>query len=353
MNSNRKVSDFIVLWNVGATVAYILASGMAIVASMEHFSGLQSSMLIGPRATFGQELVLSILSLLMSITMFVLVAMNAIDYFRSGKTTGTLGLVAGIGFLVLVGFRLCLSVSDLAVYYNANRVYNVSDGIITLLNIFVLGSLVFDVINASLGVWAFWFIFRKAEIMEDTNVDSEGIAKGGIAAEVATHAMGRPRPPVEAIAEAFDKKAPSQADNDPLEEPKPEPEPEPGPESTKNVVPSEVEGEKIEDKIGKLDMIEEAEKAENEKKEIKARKALGAKKKKELPPILSVNPDNDMLGKIRQDGRMLKIEAPTFGEEQEKAAAKRRDDFRGTEKVLKRESSDDDENTLPVDKSDY
>ncbi len=351
MNNNQKASDFIVLWTVGATVAYIFASGMAMISSMEHFSGLQSSVLISPQSSFGRELALAIISLLMSIAVFVLVAMNAINYFRNGKTTGTLGIVAGIGFLVLVGFRLCLSISDLAAYHNVNRVYNVSEGIITLLNIFIWGIFVFDVINASLGVWAFWFIFRKAEIVGETDVDSEGIAKGGIAADVATHAMGRPRPPVEAIAEAFDKKAPSQADHDPLEEPKPEPEPEPEP--TKKVAPVEADGEKIEDKIGKLDMIEEAEKAEREKKEIKARKALGAKKKKELPPILSVNPDNDMLGKIRQDGRMLKIEAPTFGEEQEKAAAKRRDDFRGTEKVLKRESSDDDENTLPVDKSDY
>ena len=348
--NNRKVSDFIVLWNVGATVAYILASGMAIITSMEHYSGLQTSVLISPKSSFGQELALAILALFMSIAAFVLVALNAINYFRKGKTTGAFGMASGISFLVLVGFELCISISGLAAYFNTNQVYNVSDGIITLLNIFIWGNFIFNTINAAVGVWAFWFIFHKVEIVSETRVDSKGIADGGIAAEVATHAMGRPRPSAEVIDEALGKKkAPSQAENDPLEPPKPKPQPEP----VKQVVPSEADGEKLEDKIGKIDMMEEAEKAEKEQKEIAARKALGAKKKKKLPPILSVNPDNDMLGKIRQDGRMLKIEAPTFGTEQERAAEKRRDDFRGEEKVVKRETPDDDENSLPVDKSDY
>ena len=352
MMNNRKVSDFIVLWNVGATVAYIFASGMAIVASMEHFSGLQTSVLISSRSTFGQELALAILALFMSIAVFVLAALNAINYFRKGKTNGSLGMAAGISFLVLVGFQLCLSISGLATYFNLNRVYNVSDGIIALLNIFIWGTFAFNTINAATGVWAFWFIFHKIERVAETRVDSIGIAEGGIAADVATHAMGRPRPSAALMDEAFGrKKAPSQAENDPLEPPKPKLKP--VPEPVKSVVPSEVEGEKLEDKIGRLDVIEEAEKAEREKQEIAARKALGKKKKKKLPPILSVNPDNDMLGKIRQDGRMLKIEAPTFGPEQERAVEKRRDDFRGTEKVVERESSNDDENTLPVDKSDY
>ena len=36
------------------------------------------------------------------------------------------------------------------------------------------------------------------------------------------------------------------------------------------------------------------------------------KAKKELPPILSANPDNEMLGKINRDERVLKMDLPTF-----------------------------------------
>ena len=76
---------------------------------------------------------------------------------------------------------------------------------------------------------------------------------------------------------------------------------------------NEIEAE-IETKI-KSEMIRQ--KAEEKEKRIqemneKIKEKLEEKAKKELPPILSANPDNEMLGKINREERVLKMDLPTF-----------------------------------------
>lgn len=276
--NNRKLSDYVVLWNVGASVAYVLGSGLAIVACLEHFGGLGWSSTISPSASFGPEFALTIIAMLLSVVVCVLNLIYAQNYFRQKSPKRSMELAATIGFIVLVGFQLCRSVSGIATYLNSNHTYNVADGIVTILNIVIWGSLIFDVINATLGTLAFWYIFKKVESENeelDMAVRVDGEVKetrtGGIAAEVADHAMGHPKPSQEMVDET--RNVPSQELNDPIDSPVKKP--------TK----------------------EELAAKEKEKEE---------KAKKELPPILSANPDNEMLGKINREERVLKMDLPTF-----------------------------------------
>ena len=368
--NSDSASDYVVLWNTGAVVAYLFGAILGMVNCLEHFSGLQESVTISPNASFGSEFALSIVALVMALVLCVLNLIHTRNYFRGEEKRSVVGLIASIGFLVLVGYELCRTVGGIATYYNADH-SAAKDGMVTLIDIAFWGLLAFDVINACVGTLAFWLIFRKAELVNDLMVRQDGKLvedETGIAAEAASHAMGRPEPSPEEREEEMRKHTPSQADHDPLEEAaekakkeaeeaaekakKEAEEAKKAEEEAKNKVPEE----RIEDKIGKLDMIEEAERKEREAKEEKERKAK-VKKKKELPPILSVNPDNDMLGKINQDGRMLTIAAPTFAEggdggekRKEQPITERKEIPRKVEESLIR--MDEADIMLPVDKSD-
>ena len=315
------------LWNAGACIAYVFSAGLALIACLGHFGGLGKSILISPHATFEQEFALSVIALVLSIVACVLNLMYAQNYFRHSRPRSRISMAATIGFLVLVGFQACRSVSGVATYFNMNRSYNVSDGIVTILNIVVWGTLIFDIINALLGTLAFWFVFKGSEAADKQNlivrVDGkveEEKEKTGIAAEVADHAMGHPKPSPEALDEVGMNKAPSQELNDPIDSPVKKP-------------------------------AEEEPKKEEEKKE------------KEVPPVLSANPDNDLLGKINREERVLKMDLPTFAapDEVRKSVA----DHQGSalpsapthtpasteKKPEPKPAADFEDDTLPVDKS--
>ena len=365
--NSEKVVDYVVLWNMGASVAYLFGAVIGLISCLQNFSGLQTSVIINPNATFGSEFALSMIALILALAICVLNLIHTQNYFRGEEKRKTVGLVASIGFLVLVGFQLCRTIGSIATYLNTNRTDNVMEGAVLLLNITIWGLLIFDVLNACLGTLAFWFIFKKAELVDDLTIRKDGKLvenETGIAAEAASHAMGRPEPTPEEREEEMRRRTPNQADHDPLEEAeeakkreaeeakKAEEEAKKKEDEEKKKEPEE----KLEDKIGKLDMIEEAERKEKEEKEIKDRKALG-KKKKELPPILSVDPDNEMLGKINQDGRMLTIAVPTFAEggdggekKKEQPITERKEIPRKVEESLIH--MDEADITLPVDKSD-
>ena len=103
--NNQKMSDYIVLWNVGASIAYAFSAVTAIVSCMEHFGGLQTSLLISPDSSFKQELAFAIASLILSCIVCVLNAVYARRYFRGESVRTPSGFVATIGFLVLVCYQ--------------------------------------------------------------------------------------------------------------------------------------------------------------------------------------------------------------------------------------------------------
>ena len=358
--NSDKASDYMMLWNTGAAIAYLFGAVIGIVTCLEHFSGIQTVVTIETNSSFGQEFALSIIAFVLALIVSILHIIHTQRYFREKDKRSTLGLIASISFLVLVGFQLCRTISGIAAYNNADQSYNTMEGVIMLLNVAIWGLFAFDLINACMGTLAFWSIFRKAEQVEELIAEKEKVVvvkNDHIVADVATHAMGRPAPSKEDVeVETVIRHDLNQTLNDPLDkETKTE-------EKTEEVAETGAEKagrkpeEKLEDKLGKLDMIEEAERKEKEEKEIKERKAMGAKKKK-LPPILSVNPDNDMLGKINQDGRALAIIGPALaegggGENKEKPVpiSERREIPRKVEESMMH--LDEADIALPVDKSD-
>ena len=347
------------LWNTGAAVAYFFGAIIGVVTCLEHYSGIQTVVTIDSNITFGQEFALSAIALFLSLIVCILTIIHTRKYFRNRETRSTLGLITSISFLVLVGFQLCRTVGGIASYNSVDRVNNIADGVISLLNIAIWGLFAFDLINACTGTLAFWFVFRKAEEVEEliaTEKEEVVVVKNtNIVADVATHAMGRPEPSKEDVEKETGRLTPNQAMNDPLnEEAKAAEKEEPKEEVKKVDMPEE---EKTEDKLGKLDMMEEAQKKEKEEKEIKARKDLAAKEKKKLPPILSANPDNEMLGKINQDGRALAMGETTFaeggsgrGEKKLAPIAEKRDIPKSVEESMMH--LDEVDIALPVDKSD-
>lgn len=358
--NSQKASDYVMLWNTGAAVAYLFGAIIGVVTCLEHYSGIQTVVTINSNTTFGQEFALSIIALVLSLVVCVLNIIHTRRYFRNREARSAFGLIASISFLVLVGFQLCRTVGGIATYNSADRVNNIADGVISLLNIAIWGMFAFDLINACTGTLAFWFVFRKAEEVEEliaTEKEKIVVVKNtNIMADVATHAMGHPEPSKEDVEKSTGRVTPNQTMNDPLNEEvkAEEKEEEPKEEAKKVDIPEE---EKTEDKLGKLDMMEEAQKKEKEEKEIKARKDLAAKEKKKLPPILSANPENEMLGKINQDGRALAIGETTFaeggngrGEKKLAPIAEKRDIPKSVEESMMH--LDEVDIALPVDKSD-
>jgi len=339
MNTSQKFPEYVVLWNCGAGVAYVLSSGIALISCLEHFSGIQMSLMINPSTSFAQEFALVLIGLLISVAVCVLNLIYAQYYFHHKDSRVKIGYAATIGFLILVGFQVCRSVNDIATYFNIHYYFGGTEGVINLLNVAIWGILGFDIINAVMGALAFARVIRNGRVARDIYVQEDGKVvveeevseevvvrsdKNKIAAEVADHAMGHPKPSPEEIGDSESRNVPNQELNDPIDSP-----------------------------------VEERKKAEEKEREERMKS-----KKKELPPLLSANPDNELLGKINREERVLKIGRPTFAEAEERRTDEeyhpREPERRPTEPVhlptpprkRREEKTYEDEDTLPVDKSD-
>lgn len=265
--NEQGLTEFVILWNTGAGLAYIYAFMVALASCIQIQGGFQTS-LIADEASFGKECAVAILGLIFSFIVVILNIQHTRRYFTEKDTRTPVDFAATIGLIVLICLSLTRTVSAIASFGNVStEVYKNVGG---AMNLTVWAPLFFDafcLITAGLGLM---FLARKPAyeehyVVRETNSNFDS---GGIGAEVATHAMGHPAPTNEMREEAHH--TPSQDMNDPLDEDK--------------------------------------RKAEAKKKA----EAEAEAKKKKVPPVLSVNPDNDMLGKINFGKREITKDAPTF-----------------------------------------
>jgi hypothetical protein len=271
--NDQKITDYIVLWNTGAGMAYIYASIMALVNCIQIQGGFQTSLAVD-EGSFGKECAVAIIGLIFSIVITILNIQHARRHFCNKNAKTPVDFAATIGLIVLIGLALTRTISNLASFNNVSTtVYKDYGG---AMNVAMWIPLLFDAFCLILAALGLMFMARKAEIEEKIIVRDDSFESGGIAAEVATHAMGHPKPPEELREEMH--QAPSQEMNDPLNE----------------------------------------ENKEEKKKE----------EEKKVPPLLSADPDNEMLGKINRDNRILATTAPTFADPDDALAmaAKKREE---------------------------
>jgi hypothetical protein len=325
--NDQKISDYVILLNAGVGLAYIYASIMALINCIQIQGGFQTSLAVSEES-FGKECAVAVIGLIFSAVVTVLNVQHARRHFCNKDAKTPIDYAASIGLAVLIGLAMTRTISNIASFNNVSP-YGYKDlgGAITIT---AWAPLIFDAFCLILAALGLMYTIRRAEIQEKIIVRDEKIQSGEIAAEVATHAMGHPEPPEELRGH---NKIPSQEMNDPLNK-------------------------------------------EKEEAEAEAKRKKEEEKKKKVPPVLSANPDNEMLGKINREKRILATETPTFADPDDAliAAAKKRqeaaDEARRSEKMLRERQDGHEEqkieesimkldeididlaDTLPVDKSD-
>ncbi len=316
---NQRLADFMAIWNAAMCFVYARVALGTMISLFQLSSGLQTSVSYSADI-FGKAFALAVFGLILAIITGLLNVAHAIRFIEGSNTRHGVSYLATISFVILVCFEIYLQINDLATYANeSGAIKDASAGM--ALDLLIWVPLIIDFLNLVFGVLMIVYTIRNSEkyleLAERLEPKEKPQSDYGIAADVATHAAGRPAPVNdEGVAkhttglnsniltvDEVDGK-PAQEEDKVIEKTITDEKAASDDDSTPEV---DHRGDiwNGEEWMSLTEGVELMPAGLKEKREQET-------KKKTLPPLLSSNPDNKMLGKINTSGRMLAVDAPTF-----------------------------------------